>query len=418
MDARRDGKPVDILLVEDSSTYVRLLQAALADAESDLFLISHVGRLGDALARLSQEHFDLVLLDLFLPDSEGLETFLRLRDRAPSTPTVVLSARSDRALAVRTVQAGAQDYLVKGQVDRDLLTRSIRYAIERHRLLTEYEKVRREQLEMKDRFLSHVSHELRSPLAASYLGVTHMLDGFLGDLSPAQREYLEAVLKHIKHLRAMVDDLLEVARADAGQLNIVRRSVSLSELIPETVGMLKAVAGRVRLLDETPAHLAPVYADPKRVRQILTNLCDNAIKFTAEKGTIRVRAYPLPSDPEFLCVEVADNGRGISPEARQHIFERLYQESHAEPGCRTGLGLGLHICQQLVSGQGGRIWVESEPGRGSRFFFTLPLFPAHASEGVIKRRSHRRGQVDPMTRGPKRRDGPRPGQRQFGGEAS
>jgi signal transduction histidine kinase len=375
------GHSTKVLVVGNSGNEVRLLHEVLANAEPDRYVMSQVDRLGEALDRLGQEHFDLILLDLFLPDTSGLDTFFRVQAQASPTPIVVLSDRCDPSSAALAVQAGAQDYLLKGEMQPELVLRSLRFAIERHRLLTECERLRREQLEIRDRFLSHVSHELRSPLAASDILLSTLLDGVVGDLSPDQRERLEMVLINLRQLRDMVSDLLEVTRTGSSQPTIRPQAVSLGKLIRDTAGMVKASSDKVILLDETPNYLPPVFADAKRVRQILTNLFDNAIKFTPKNGTVRVRAYPLAGDANFLCVEVADTGRGISPEARGRVFERLYRELRPGESREKGLGLGLYICQQLVSAHGGRIWVESDLGHGSRFFFTLPVWTVRTTEG-------------------------------------
>jgi signal transduction histidine kinase len=238
------------------------------------------------------------------------------------------------------------------------------------------EEARRQQLQMKDQFFSHVSHELRTPLTALYQFVTILTDGLAGDLNEEQREYLEIALRNIKQLQTMVADLLEAARADSGKLAIDPRVISLQSLVSETLSMLLAGAAvkAIVLSADVPKDLPLVYVDPQRLNQILTNLVDNAMKFTPANGSITVRARLFDSDPGFVCVSVADTGCGISPEGTKKIFDRLYQEERILETNRKGLGLGLHICKELVSRHGGHIWVESELGKGSTFHFTLPLF--------------------------------------------
>ena len=239
------------------------------------------------------------------------------------------------------------------------------------------ERYRRRQLEIKDQFLSHVSHELRSPLTTVYQFVTILLDGLAGDLTPEQREYLEITLRSVNQLRGMIGDLLDVTRAEAGKLVVEPQSVRPATLVAETLQTLQPSAGakRLALRADLPGDLPAVHADPDRVRQVLTNLIENAIKFTPEGGEITVRAGVSAQDPGFLSVAVADTGCGISPKGTRQIFERLHQEANTIEDSRKGLGLGLYICKELVSRHGGRIWVDSELGRGSVFCFTLPLCP-------------------------------------------
>lgn len=371
-----DHSRLKALLVEDNPGDARLLREILSEARSETYELTQVDCLAAALQRLATEHFDLILLDLSLPDAQGLDTFRRVRTGAPRAPIIVLTGVNDEALAVRMVHGGAQDYLVKGNFDTHLLTRAMRYAIQRQQILEELEHTRREQLQIKDRFLSHVSHELRTPLTAIYQFITIMLDGLAGDLSNEQREYLEIVLNNVNQLRTMIGDLLEVTRAETGKLALTRQPISLTPLISETLRSLGAGAltKHIRLAADMGHVLPPVFADPLRVRQILFNLIDNAIKFTPEGGRITVRADIASNHASFLRVAITDTGCGISPEGAELIFERLYQESTIINTSRKGLGLGLHICKQLVVRHGGRIWVESRLGEGSTFYFTLPLF--------------------------------------------
>ncbi len=237
----------------------------------------------------------------------------------------------------------------------------------------ELEKSRLQQLEIKDQFLAHVSHELRAPLSASHLFVRNLLDGVSGGLTPEQRDDMEIVLKNIEQLRGMISDLLEATRADSGRLRIERREVSISSLIAETVSTFKLSAGTIDLSSRAPLHLPPVFADPQRVQQILNNLVDNAIKFTPANGRIAIRARLVEPECDCVQVEVADTGRGLSSKGKALVFDRMYQDQPASDLPRGGLGLGLYICRLLVERHGGRIWVESEPGVGSTFFFTLPV---------------------------------------------
>jgi signal transduction histidine kinase len=367
----------EILLVEDNAGDALLLREVLAQANhADEFKLSHVERLDSAIQRLAQGNVDVVLLDLSLPDGQGLETLTRAHTAAPQVPIVVLTGLDDQGLAVRAVREGAQDYLVKGQMDSCALMRALRYAIERHHLQVELDQARQHQLQMKDQFLSHVSHELRSPLTAIHQYVTILLDNLAGDLKPEQRECLEVALRNVDQLGAMIGDLLEATRADTGKLTVEPRVVSVGQLITDVLNTLKRSAATkgIQLTAEICENLPPIYADADRVRQILINLIDNGIKFTPESGRVTLRARVCDEDAGFLCLDVTDNGCGISPQSTEKIFERFHQEPNAIEMSRKGLGLGLYLCQELVSRHGGRIWVESQLGHGSTFSFTLPVF--------------------------------------------
>src|SRR6266508_4060588 len=312
--------PTRILLVEDSRSDARLLEATLQDAGIHRFRLTHVERLDEALAALG---------------------------------------------------------------DGALLARLIRHAVERHQIGVELERARAEQIRLRDQFLTHVSHELRTPLAAMHQFLDILADGLAGALSDEQQAYVQRTLRNARQLEGMVAELLDAVRAETGKLAVTVQPVELAPLVEDTVGGFagRAVDKAIHLSVEVQPGLAPVRADSGRVGQVLGNLLDNALKFTPEGGEVRVAAV-ADGEPGFARVAVADNGPGVPADAAERIFERLWQvEDDAGPS-RKGLGLGLHICRELVARQGGRIWVDSRPGEGATFAFTLPLDQKGADQSV------------------------------------
>ncbi len=235
---------------------------------------------------------------------------------------------------------------------------------------------RDEQLRFKDEFLSHVSHELRSPLTAIKQFSTILANGLAGDLNEEQLEYQYIVLKNVSQLQSMIDDLLEVTRLETGKLNVNPSRVSLSEAASYSVdtALPSARAKGVLMECDVPEDLPFAYADPIRVRQILNVLLDNAVKFSTAGDVITVTASVEQEGPPFLTIGVSDTGCGMAPEVSARIFERLYQESGFSQDSRKGLGLGLYICRELVIRQSGEIWATSETGKGTTISFTLPVF--------------------------------------------
>jgi signal transduction histidine kinase len=247
---------------------------------------------------------------------------------------------------------------------------------ERKRAEEALEQGAKDQIRFKDEFLSHVSHELRSPLTAIKQFTTILLGGLAGELNKEQREYQQIVLKNIRQLQSMIDDLLDVTRAEAGKLSVDPESISAWDAVTDSLNTLRvsSEAKGVSLVSDLPPALPPVHADQTRLRQILIILLDNAIKFTPKGGTVRIRAKLQERDPGFVVLEVSDTGCGMNAEASERVFERLYQVEQPSQASREGLGLGLFICKELVTRQGGKIWVESQPQEGSTFSFTLPVF--------------------------------------------
>jgi signal transduction histidine kinase len=238
------------------------------------------------------------------------------------------------------------------------------------------EQNRQDQMRFKNEFLSHVSHELRSPLTAIKQFSTILLGGYAGELNKEQGDYQKIVLKNVRQLQSMIDDLLEVTRLETGKLSVEPESVSVTDAVTDTLNTLlgTARAKGVTVSCDLPRDLPSVHADHTRLRQILIILLDNAIKFSSDGGDVKIRARLLREDPRFLLLEVSDTGCGIKPEMAERIFERLYQESQPARGGRKGLGLGLYISKELVTRHGGRIWVEAQSPTGCIFSFTLPVF--------------------------------------------
>jgi signal transduction histidine kinase len=382
-----------VLLIEDNPGDADLIRLRLIESSPPVD-VSCARRLSDGLDSLAQLRPSVVLLDLNLPDSQGAETFRKVLAKAPDVPVVILSGHDDEGMAIKALHLGAQDYLVKGAYGHGELDRAMRHAMERQALLRSLDMSRKQQLEFKNRFLSHVSHELRTPLTCIHQFVTILLDGLAGEVNPEQREHLSTIFRSVNQLGAMVRDLLEASRAESGKISIGRRCVSISDLIRTAAAMMQASANEkgVGLEVKGDADAPFVHGDPDRILEVLINLIDNGIKFTPENGSITLQAKRVRTDPDFICVSVTDTGRGIEPEARALIFERLYQASDApiDDG-RKGLGLGLYITKELINLHGGQIWVASEPGQGSTFSFTLPLYlldklllPVIANEGRLR----------------------------------
>jgi sigma-B regulation protein RsbU (phosphoserine phosphatase) len=387
-----DPIPTHVLLIEDNPGDADLVRLRLVEAQSDINVCC-VDRLSSALDSISVATPAVVLLDLNLPDSQGAETFRSLLNRAPGVPVVVLSGHDDEELALKAVHQGVQDYLVKGDFDGKQLARAMRYAIERQALLTTLDMSRKRQLQFKDDFLSHVSHELRTPLTCIHQFVTILLDGLAGPVNEEQREHLGTVLRSANQLRSMISDLLEATRAETRKIRVEPRCISIRHVLQQAVHMLQASAKskQVGLECAIDSRIPLVYADPERALQVFINLIDNAIKFTPPDGSVIVKACLADVDPEFVYLSVTDTGRGIRPESKALIFERMFQDPDGIDDSRKGLGLGLYIAKELVDLQGGRIWATSEPGHGSILSFTLPLFspakllPFLIEDGILRK---------------------------------
>jgi signal transduction histidine kinase len=366
---------VRILLVEDNAGDARLIRETLREAESLRFDLTHVARLGEALEAVQAQALDVVLLDLSLPDAHGMETVERMLAAAPALPIIVLTGLADETVAVH---AGAQDYLVKGTVEGGTLARAIRYAIERKRLGAERERLLTSEREARaaaeaavnarDEVLRIVAHDIGNALSAMKVHAT-VLHRTLPDPEGDAAKRALAIRDMAQQVERLRQDLLDVAAIEAGRLSFEPNEIVLADVVDDVLGTAAALAQerRLELCAEVPADLPAVWADRERVGQMLANLVGNAVKFTPPDGRVTVRAC---AHGEEARVVVADTGPGIPAEHLPHVFDRFWQ---ARGTRRAGAGLGLAIARGIIEGHGGRIWVESEPGAGTRFFFSLPF---------------------------------------------
>ena len=230
---------------------------------------------------------------------------------------------------------------------------------------------------LKSEFIANVSHELRTPMNAIMGYTDFMIEGLNGPLTDAQAKDLQQVRTASKNLLGIINSLIAIAKIEAGQMDLTPQRVSLAVAARDTVELLghEARAKDLVLRSDVAAELPPGWADPNHVRQILTNLVGNAVKFT-ETGEVVISAT---LEDGVVDVVVRDTGEGIAPEAQAYIFETFRQVDGSSRRRHGGTGLGLAIARRLVWMNGGKMWVDSEPGRGSRFHFTLPTEPQTAS---------------------------------------
>ena len=234
----------------------------------------------------------------------------------------------------------------------------------------ELEQARRDVEQARRDVIAGVSHDLRTPLASLQAMIEAVHDGIVSDPPTVQR-YLSTMLSEINNLTTLISDLLDLSQIDAGVLRLDIEAGSIETLIQDTLESFHAQARKegVRLHADVTAQSGPVLLDSMRIYRVLSNLVQNAILHTPASGTVTIEAREIRAGVQ---VSVADSGDGIAPSEIPHIFERFYSGEPAPYRERRGAGLGLAIARGLVEAHGGRIWVESVPGQGSRFIFTLP----------------------------------------------
>ena len=373
-----DAAALRILLVEDNPGDARLIRETLRDAGSLRFELRHADRLSAALPILAARDVDVVLLDLSLPDAHGLETVTRALAAAPEVPIVVLTGLDDETVAIQAVQAGAQDYLVKGQVEPGMLSRALRYAMERKRLEAERERLlereheartaAEEAVRARDEVLRVVAHDIGNSLSAVKIHAL-VLERTLPAGDGEARKRTGAIRDLTAQMDRLRQDLLDVAAIEAGRLSFEPVELEVGAVVAEAVAALAELSAEkgVALSASVAPGLPRVWADRERVLQVLANLCGNAVKFTPSGGRVEVCAE---GDGAAVRVSCTDTGPGIAQGDLPHVFDRFWQ---ARSTRRAGAGLGLAIAKGIVEAHGGTISADSTVGEGSTFAFTLPV---------------------------------------------
>jgi two-component system sensor histidine kinase/response regulator len=368
-------EPIRVLLIEDNPGDARLIRRMLADAATANgqvhgYQVAWAERLATGLALLAQGETDIVLCDLSLPDSSGLETPRAVQNAAPELPVVVMTSQDDEENAVAAVQAGAQDYLVKGQVTAPMLSRSIRYARERKRTLAQlfhYSAALEQRNAELDAFAHTVAHDLKNPVAA-VIGLAELLLDPQVQVAAAERtEILNDILQTGHTMHNIIQELMLLAQVNRAEVDLA--PLSMLALIR---------SARYRLAQMSQEYQAEITLEaPERwpiavgygawVEEVWVNYLSNALKYGGHPPQVTIGGELL--DDGWARFWVRDQGPGIPAAMQPKLFVEFTQLSQARV---QGHGLGLSIVRRIVEKLGGRAGVESQPGQGTTFYFVLP----------------------------------------------
>jgi signal transduction histidine kinase len=406
----------DVLLVDDDVTFL-YNTARLLGVENYKVRTALSGE--ECFDRLREKVPDILLLDLRMPDIDGADVCRQIRkiEKFSDLPVVILTVSDSPEDIIRCFEAGANDYVLK-TTDFKLVklriysilrrkhfereTRRIREKLtdaETRAIVADAEKEaekkfaaqlaeKNKQLEalyaelekknkdlgrlneLKSDFVGMVSHELRTPMAIIKEAVSQILEGLLGDITPEQRHFLDMTLESVNRLERIINDLLDISKIEAGKIELNKEPLNLARVAEHVVQgfQLKAQEKGIEIKAVFSSPEIEVLADGDKMVQVFTNLIANALKFT-EQGSVTVSVREMP---DHIECRVQDTGPGIPPEDLIRVFEKFEQvKSHQKKGVK-GTGLGLPIVNGLVAMHHGKIWVESEVGKGSAFVFTLP----------------------------------------------
>lgn len=382
-----------VLLVEDNPDHALLAKNAILNSKNQNYVVEVAGSVEEAIEKLSSgpaEPIHMIVSDYHLPGKNGLEFLEWLNAQKIELPFVMMTGAGDEKIAVKAMQTGAYNYIVKDDVYLTVLPHVIdetfikslsdkekeRYEFEIRQKNVALEKANRELKkldQLKSDFVASVSHDVRTPLNSVQESIALILDGIVNPADEKGKKVLEIAKRSIGRLTTMINDLLDFSKLEAGKMRLHIEPSDVQILIDEVLGSLKSLADKkkVKLVFNPVKDFPKVPCDPERMIQVITNLVGNAVKFTPENGTVTVTVGGPPNDRAKIVV--SDTGIGIAKEDLARVFERFEQVKGASPAEHKGTGLGLSICKELVKLHSGEIWVESELGKGSQFIISLPL---------------------------------------------
>ena len=360
-----------ILIVDDSTTIRMFLRAVLTQTGAN---VDDAADGESALAKVqSNPSYDLIMLDLILPDIDGIEVLHRLRTLDNTTAVVVLTGMGGIKSATAAVREGADGYMEKKDLALGSDHTEFCYALEQAMEHRAGLVAQRQLQQFKTDFYSMITHDLRNPAGGVLLALQLLTWDNADNLTRNQKDLISLATQAAQQLNNLINDYLDFAKIDAGFLRIEPAQIEISAILDSALQLLSVQAQTrgQQLSVFTPP--TPVYAwgDGQRLKQVFENLISNAIKYTPEGGRIDVT---LTDGDDWVTVEIKDNGLGISPAQMAELFSKYHRGTSQSVRAIRGTGLGLYVVKEIVEAHGGTITAQSEgiPGKGSRFTLRIP----------------------------------------------
>lgn len=373
---------LNVLLIDNDRRVHNLVRDMLAESGDTPFTLECEDSLGTGLERIEARPFDALLLDLNLPDSLGIDTLKAVCTAAPRVPVIVLSSIEDsRQVAPAVLRNGAQDYLVKGNLNGDTLSRSVIFAIERKKgedsFLSDATKKTADRLfeggaEDLTNMIEMAAHELRHP-ATILKGYATLLRDYGDELDPeTARDALDGIDQASNRLTHLINNLLDTSRIERRKLKLAYREVDPNALLTRAVEEMRARGVEVELNVLIHGDEREFRLDPEKVKDAVSILLDNAVKFSPGGGEVDLWCEDRG---DAIVFSVADRGPGVPEEDRENVFGRFFRVESDAHNSKSGIGLGLYIAKTYVLAHGGWIMVSPREGGGSVFSFGVPANP-------------------------------------------
>jgi len=357
-----------ILIVDDEKGYRTVLKLGLEDEGYETMEASS----GSEATKLIKENtFDLVVLDLRMPDIDGLEVLKAVREISPTTDCVMISGLQDIQLAIQAIKLGAKDFLSKTQSLEEMLNR-IKNVLRAHMAETHIS-------ELQANFTSKLLHDLLAPLRSLQSSIDIIDQGSAGPVTEQQKKIFQNINATIKYMDTLLSDMIDLSLFESGKVDLNKIPTNFDELIPAVCARFipQANSKKITIDIEVDDNVPTITVDPEKIEQVMLNLLDNAIKYTHEGGKIRVKVSSTSEElggtlQEFVEVAVSDSGIGIPRSELPLVFDKYKEVLIGKTSEKKTTGLGLAICKSIVDAHGGKMYAESTLGKGSTFKFLLP----------------------------------------------
>jgi len=376
---------IKVLLVDFNHANISKIKEFFSKIEDISYDIVWPQIAENILKKVEEEKFDIILLSYDIPGLNGLEILADLQYKELSGPVIMMADAEDKDFATQAMREGAYDYVIREKGFEEGLSVIMHNAMSAFHALKEKERLQKEiaakkveleaankKLQQLDRiksdFVSNVAHEFRTPLMIIKGNVDLVNKGGLGNVAPAQKEMLDGAINIVNRLSRLVNDLLDISKIESGKMELKKEPVEINSIIEENLAIFDKIIKdkKFKLQKDLAKDLPKIDVDKDKVTQVFVNLLSNAIKYSPEAGAITVKTVNLEKE---IMVEVSDTGEGVALDNLDKIFDKFTRVTAEK---KEGTGLGLPIAKDIVNLHKGRIWVKSELGKGSQFYFTLP----------------------------------------------